>query len=348
MKNVKCTTVKGDKTKVKVTCQVCNGSGKVKKNCSRCHGTGTVTCHICGGKGESKCKWCGGTGHACPVCYRGYITKDRWINCEECGGTGINDRGGRCYKCNGRGQEKEEYEEICPNCHGDYKNTDHVCDRCKGSGKVSCEKNETCPDCFGEHFEKCPNCKGHGSWISDKVSKCDLRVFRALFMIGGVFGLHYAYIKRWGLFTLQMIIFAFVVGTGLAPAVVAKSKNVSSFALMLGVLLIGPYIGLLKIKRAGTGGELRDRGFDNGKYWTFAVLFGWTGAHLMYIKSYFLMCLQVLIVAYWGYAVYCVKWCEGAAHLSDIFLAAGNFLSIFYPMQIVVAIFAWAIGRKRP
>ena len=291
-----------DNTKAK--CSKCNGTGKVKVVCSTCHNTGEVKCSKCGGKGERKCPHCDGTGHACPVCTRGYVKKDRWINCKDCFGKGytINYGGDKCtcYKCGGRGQVKETYKAICPNCHGDYTNTDHVCDKCDGKKKISCAKHETCPDCRGKQHKVCPKCKGEGT--ENKVSSRDIRIFRALGMIGGLFGLHYVYIQRWGLLIWHYML---LVGSTALVLKAALDQNAGSSEdskamgglglILFAVLLISWLISLLLTKRDGRGGELRQSEFKSGWYWSLAIFFGFTGAHLMYVSSWsvILLCIQM-------------------------------------------------------
>ena len=279
----------------KKACSKCNGTGKVKVTCSTCHNTGEVKCSKCGGKGERECPHCDGTGHACPVCTRGYVKKDRWINCKSCSGTGYT-RDFKCYDCGGRGQVKETYKAICPNCHGDYTNTDHVCDKCEGKKKISCAKHETCPDCGGKQYKKCPKCQGTGS--VNKVSACDRRIFRALAMIGGLFGLHYVYIRRWGLFVLQFALLTSGVILLCGEEMFLGTLGVSQKAIEVprSLLFFGMAINWLlsfSIKRDGNGGELREGEFKSGMYWLFAIFFGFTGAHLMYSRSFILLCISL-------------------------------------------------------
>lgn len=266
--------------------------------CSTCHGTGQVTCSKCGGKGERKCPHCDGTGHACPVCSRGYVKKKRLVNCSHCYGKGytIDQIGGkyRCYDCGGRGQIEETYKEICPNCHGDYKNTDHVCDKCDGHKKISCAKRETCPSCGG---------KGRWSEVYDKKSKSDLRVFRGFSMAFGFSGLQFAYVGRWWLFGFQFATFIAFVFVALFSDQIASfvaqfcaetdySRWIASAKDVLGTcwavnMLIG-LICMFKMKRDGQGGELQDD-YKRGWFWVFFLLFGVTGAHLAYTKERLLL-----------------------------------------------------------
>lgn len=270
--------------------------------CSTCHGTGLVACSKCGGKGERKCPHCDGTGHACPVCTKGYVKKDRWINCRHCHGKGywIDDYNGKrhsCDHCDGRGQIKETYKELCPSCHGDYKTTDHVCDRCGGKKKISCTKHEGCPSCGG---------KGKWSEVHDKASKCNLRLFRAFSMAFGFSGLQYLYVGRWCLFLLQFATFALLVTValldpdpnGMIATCAIRFCEIGSDAesvkqqieLFLGIsivflgllLVLNLLIGMFTIKRDRQGGLL-SHDFKKGWFLAFFLLFGITGAHLAYM-----------------------------------------------------------------
>ena len=271
--------------------------------CSTCRGTGEVTCSKCGGKGERKCPRCGGTGHACPVCLRGYVEKTRWINCERCSGTGYQDGGYKCGKCSGRGQVKETYKVLCPNCHGAYKDVDHVCDKCGGKKKISCAKHEECPSCGG---------KGKWSEVHDKASKCNLRLFRAFSMAFGFSGLQYFYVGRWCLFLLQFATFALLAAValfwdpnGVIATYAARFCKSGSDAesvklqieLFLGFLLVlNLLVGMFAIKRDRQGGLLTDD-YKRGWFWLFFLVFGITGAHLAYTKERLLLGVHLLWIA---------------------------------------------------
>lgn len=281
---------------------------KVVKKCSICHGTGQVTCSKCGGKGERKCPHCDGTGHACPVCSRGYVKKKRLVNCSHCYGKGYTiDQIGekyRCYDCGGRGQIEETYKEICPNCHGDYTKSNHVCDRCGGKKKISCARHETCS-----------YCRGRGSWYEDKISEKNSRVFLALGMIGGLFGLHYAYIRRWVLCAMQLTLFLVLIALVFGSGMIAETVGIDSSVLSMvkwcvyAATLILWLMGIAVVKRDNQGGELKDE-FKEGLFWLFFLLFGFTGAYLAYGKSKllvfhagFLIFLSLPAVS-WGWGDY--------------------------------------------
>lgn len=166
----------------KHSCGTCGGSGEVvcghchgqkQFECEKCNGKGRYSsCSKCGSSGEATCPRCGGTGRLdCPVCNYGKVEKTRWINCARCHGTGIRgyDSGGAlsCFDCRGRGQVKERYKEICPNCHGDYHDAGGKCSRCNGTGKVVCDrcdgtKHAKCSTCNGTGKVNCHKCDGHG------------------------------------------------------------------------------------------------------------------------------------------------------------------------------------------
>ena len=168
-------------------CVKCHGTGKAA--CSKCGGKMKVKCNKCGGSGTNT--------STCPVCHRGNIKKSRWINCKKCHGTGqllgdwvecsycglstlreLHPVGSSCHTwethtrrcpgtfqaifvtcpdCDGRGQVKETYDDICPNCHGEWQKDAGPCKECNGTGKM------TCPTCKGTGKETCSLCKGTGS-----------------------------------------------------------------------------------------------------------------------------------------------------------------------------------------
>lgn len=150
----------------KVTCSKCDGKTKIK--CDRCDGHGH--CQRCDSNGEITCRTCDGDGitvswSTCPVCDHGKVTKTRWINCDECHGTGeyhYRNYDGvlckeRCYKCDGRGQVEDEYKDYCSACGGEYqKKVEKTCRTCHGTGK------EKCPRCGGKEHETCSKCDGSG------------------------------------------------------------------------------------------------------------------------------------------------------------------------------------------
>lgn len=84
----------------KVSCGVCNGTGRTAKGepCPSCKGKGTVTCPVCGGLGRIQ-----------------RSTQESWLEHET------------CHICNGRGMVD------CYLCHG---TKERVCPTCKGKGTV--------------------------------------------------------------------------------------------------------------------------------------------------------------------------------------------------------------------
>ena len=157
----------------KETCSKCDGKKKVK--CDECNGSGKHQCHSCSGSGKETCSRCGGTGNeikTCPVCDHGKVEKTRWINCSKCHGSGIEgySHSGHpysCSRCNGRGQVKETYHEICPNCHGEYRKNLGTCKSCGGTGRRTCsscggKKVVQCDKCSGTGQADCPTCNGMG------------------------------------------------------------------------------------------------------------------------------------------------------------------------------------------
>lgn len=230
-------------------CNTCNGKGVVQ--CTKCEGKKEYKCSYCSGRGhlsfcgckdgKVKCESCDGTGKVsvdCPVCDYGYVTKARWINCGYCHGKGYttyersNGETGKkdCYHCGGRGQVKEAYKELCPNCHGDYCGFkgEVSCKKCSGTGQI------TCPDCNGSGEKKCPCCDGKGKFEckecngtgTKRCPECLARskkktaikrekmrpshqkrdIFFLLGMTLGLLGVHYAYIRRWRMCVAQMLL----------------------------------------------------------------------------------------------------------------------------------------------
>ena len=191
---------------------------------------------------------------------------------------------------------KETYKEICPNCHGDYTNTDHVCGRCGGEKEISCAKHEKCPSCGG---------KGRWSETLDKESSCNLRLFKAFSLLFGFTGLQYLYIKRVGLFVFQFLSFL-ILGSLLMfedpiSAVVSRyGINLKDY-IGLPMLILGApnvlmtLIGYFLVKRDGNGGMLKND-YKKGWFWLFFLLFGLTGAHLAYTKERVLLIAHLLFV----------------------------------------------------
>lgn len=183
---ITCTKCKGKKEFI---CQECKGKGDVK--CTECNSSGEVVCSLCHGNKKK----------ICPVCCKGKVEKKRWINCSTCHGTGqvedwkflcciscgserlrekfyklgecptCGSRAGTrpafkpCEDCDGRGQVEEAYYEICPNCHGDYKDySEDPCPRCQGKGYL------TCGNCHGAKHAECRHCKGTGKVTCSECS----------------------------------------------------------------------------------------------------------------------------------------------------------------------------------
>ena len=224
----KCRTCYG---KGVVVCKECEG--KKTFTCDKCNGTGQVKCSRCD-DGKQKCTVCGGTGKVrkdCPVCTHGKIIKDRWINCAHCSGDGYGYVDGErrtCHVCDGRGQVKEKYEEICPNCHGDWKGFKgkQTCHVCSGTGKMDCEechgtRKVRCSSCDGSGKKNCGRCSGKGVVV---CPACEAKTWNAavaeckqikssdkkrdcLFILGmtlGLLGVNYAYIRRWRMMLIQL------------------------------------------------------------------------------------------------------------------------------------------------
>ncbi len=151
-KKVKCDECAGSGTKTSI-CPTCH-RGKIEKdrwiNCNECHGTGQVSkwytrCNDCGYKAPannhpagSRCNfWIADEDRRCRGIYQAQIES--------------------CSRCDGRGQIKETYYEICPNCHGEWQKPAGPCEKCNGTGKI------TCASCKGTGKEDCSLCNGTGS-----------------------------------------------------------------------------------------------------------------------------------------------------------------------------------------
>ena len=85
-----------------------------------------------------------------------------------------------CWECGGRGQVKETYKDICPNCHGEYeRETDKPCKKCGGTGKVKCDRcdgtgHAKCKACGGRGKVECEKCNGEGSITVDSATTLKL------------------------------------------------------------------------------------------------------------------------------------------------------------------------------
>lgn len=252
-------------------------SNDSKNTCPVCHGKGKITCRSCNGKGRRKCPSCHGTGHACPVC---------------CNTGYLGERPG--YK-------KDKYGDwdYCPNCHGDYTNAKYVCKHCGGTGVASCSKTEWCPQCDGKGTldeEKLAKYKRRLN--ENKVSKQDRRIFRALVMIGGLLGLHYAYIRRWERFAIQLALTITCSAFLFAEEMVSRILGIAGHRLEVSrnLLLLGMSIYLIlsfRTERDGDYCKLQEGEFKSGRYWLLALFFGITGAHLLYAGSFILLCISM-------------------------------------------------------
>lgn len=111
-----------------VVCPDCNGTGN---DCKECNGTAIVNCKRCNGGWET-CGICHGSGHEI---------------CHGCKGSGIDDMGGTCNRCNGSGKQSS-----CTGCQGAG---GFNCSWCKGA------LQHICPECWGEQV--CQTCGGKGT-----------------------------------------------------------------------------------------------------------------------------------------------------------------------------------------
>ena len=235
-----------------VLCKNCGG--KKEFECSSCHGKGhKATCSQCGSTGKMTCTECYGTGKVevdCRVCHNGYVQGHEWINCARCHGSGILPNGNSCSSCSGRGQIERLVQKLCPACHGDYKGFKgkEICYRCDGTGKESCDRcrgtgKAICKTCDGDGKVKCERCKGKGQvkcpeckqreekearikqkkaaaeWERNRSSYQNRARFMALGVAFGLLGVHYAYIRRWFSFMVQLVLTGCAVAQHMIPAI---------------------------------------------------------------------------------------------------------------------------------
>lgn len=233
--------------KGRVTCPKCGG--KKEFECEKCHGKGHFSkCSKCGSTGEVTCSHCGGSGKVridCPVCRYtpGYVRKERLVRCSWCHGSGKSETGRTCKGCSGSGQRKEYYKDLCPNCHGDWKGYkgsatcqhcggtgEETCDRCRGSGKAICQTcggsgKYKCERCEGKGDIRCPTCqeRERKQAAAERERTRSSYQNRARFMVLGVafglLGVHYAYIRRWFLLLVQLVLTGCGVAQYMVPTI---------------------------------------------------------------------------------------------------------------------------------
>ena len=109
-------------------------------------------------------------------------------------------------------------------------------------------------------------------------------------MIGGLPGLHYAYIRRWVLFVTQLTLFTVFVALLFGAGIISEKIGIEAGILskikwgLYALVLIHWLIGISFVKEDGQGCRLGNE-FKKGLFWLFFLLFGFTGAHLAYGKS---------------------------------------------------------------
>ena len=97
----------------------------------------------------------------CPSCDSGVI------NCDMCDANGETE----CGRCDGTG------EEDCDYCDGSGVYEDgEECDMCEGSGRMTCGRcngygTSSCEYCGGDGEDKCQDCFGSGTIVSDTQSE---------------------------------------------------------------------------------------------------------------------------------------------------------------------------------
>lgn len=314
---VTCSKCGGEK---EVKCEKCNGKGTFR-NCSKCDSTGKVDCPSCDGSGEEI--------SICPVCNKGKIKKTRWINCDLCHGKGYYTGPGfehhpKCVGCHGRGQVEDVYEDICPNCHGEYKRkTGKPCKKCGGTGKVGCPRcggtgHAKCQDCSGSGKVKCDNCSGVGE---TRCPDCEKREREAKEKrereareakerrekkeaAEKAAKERRDAIQGCGCIIALVAIVGFLVWWWLEgfkaaalPGMWEQAKNfvggsggVAKIVGGLVVLFLGWKV-MATIKRKGGGSDVSTSPKKRWKFVVLGLLFGFFGAHFAYAKRWFLFLL---------------------------------------------------------
>ena len=116
-------------------------------------------------------------------------------------------------------------------------------------------------------------------------------------MVGGLLGLHYAYIRRWGLFFWQLTLFVGCVVNWIYLLLNPDSKwahgERATIPFVVLLIMLISWLCSLGTKRDGQGGVLRKREFKSGWYWFFALFFGFAGVHLVYLGSFILLCIHM-------------------------------------------------------
>ncbi len=298
----------------KETCSDCGGTGKVGVDCPVCHHgyiqrTRMVNCSRCLGKGaiyydnngnltdERGAARSHGRRRICPTCEgRGQVEESYDDICPKCNGDYKGSKGEKtCGSCGGTG------ERICSSCDGSGK---MKCRVCGGSGKNDCHK------CSGTGSVKCPECKKREKAERQRIAKeqeAEKRrkekaaaaerertrpsyQNRARFMmLGVVFGLsgvHYAYIRRWFLFLIQLALTGFGVAQCMIPSLgqpvtnfllphIEKLEEAGLYCLgdalrhpVLLLALAWSLLGAILVRKDGTNHKMR---YDPEK-WGFVFL----------------------------------------------------------------------------
>jgi len=257
--------------KGRVTCPKCGG--KKEFECEKCHGKGHFSkCPKCGSTGEVTCSNCGGSGRVrpvCPVCHgSGKVSKERPVRCKWCHGSGRSETGYTCKSCSGHGQVTEHYQDFCPHCNGTGRDTEgsvtcrdcqgtgkETCDRCRGSGKAVCKTcggkgKYKCERCGGTGDIRCPACqererkRAAAEYERTRSSYQNRARFMVLGVAFGLLGVHYAYIRRWFLLLVQLVLTGCGVAQYMVPAI---GQPITDFMLLYSMKLNEaglPWLGL--------------------------------------------------------------------------------------------------------
>ena len=228
----------------KKTCPTCDGSGKVCPVCY--HGKvengkvikrRVVNCKACYGRGywirqsdgrEFRCDECHGGGQVkeayydiCPNCHGDYSGFEGKKTCSTCSGTGKVT----CSYCNGTGKRK------CASCDGSGKKS---CKTCGGDGSIKCPECKKREDAAAAAERKRESAERERRYKAEAEERERTResyqnrsTFMALGLAFGLLGVHYAYVRRWFMFLIQIMLTTFGVIKFVVPAIGVQIENLT-------------------------------------------------------------------------------------------------------------------------